>query len=384
MNKKCHKNSINKTLLKGNDWKKKIVFKNIKQQMKGYLLYIIILMGSFNAASQSIYNVVPSQEGNIVSICYDLIAESEDNSYAVSLFYSKDYEIWFGPLIKVSGDVGRNIIPGKNKVIKWNVMAETGEFQDYASFKIVVWEELDIEMITVEGGSFQMGSNLGEDDIKPVHLVTVENFQISKFEITNGQYCNFLNNIGANKTGEYKGVQYIDINDPENQINYDDNGFIPKKLKENHPVVEVTWFGAEAFCQWAGGRLPSEAEWEYVAREGIYSSNPTKTNHIEDYIWFYANSKNQSHEVGQKRPNRLGVYDILGNVWEWCSDWYDENYYNVSPANNPKGPEKGTVKCRRGGSWLNGINECKNYVRSPYFSNNSFEDTGFRLVKEFN
>ena len=139
------------------------------------------------------------------------------------------------------------------------------------------------------------------------------------------------------------------------------------------PIVNVSREDAHGYCEWAGGRLPTEAEWEYAARGG---STEARYGDLDEIAWYADNSGrqrldsnriiiedqanygkrlgkngNSTHEVGQKRANGFGLYDILGNVWEWVNDWYDEKYYQSSPSQDPAGPTSGTLRVLRGGSW---------------------------------
>lgn len=247
--------------------------------------------------------------------------------------------------------------------------------------------EISIETVVVEGGSFTMGCQgnlpgescfLGET---PYHLVTVGSFKIGKYEITNAQYCIFLNanstqNINAwiNLYGEFCGIQII-------------NGVIQVKSgMNNYPVNYITWEGAKAFAEWVGGRLPTEAEWEYAARGGnqslgyIYSgsNNPIEVGWQGDPSNAYPNPIGSlCQEVGRLNPNELGIYDMTGNVSEFCSDWYDVNYFNISPSNNPTGPTVGNYHVVKGGSVNSYTRSCRVYARESFYYLSS---SGFRVV----
>lgn len=261
----------------------------------------------------------------------------------------------------------------------------------YGQMKQFVTKEPLPDFVPVAGGTFQMGSNDGGSDEQPIHTVTLSSFEISKYEVTNSQFCEFLNDIGCNSNGnyndpEYGNVEYIDMDDGVVQIDYTGGQFVPENGKEDFPVIEVSWYGANAFALWAGERLPTEAEWEFAARGGNQSDGYTYSgsNNVDDVAWYEGNSGGHTHEVGTKAPNELGIYDMSGNVYEWCHDWYDENYYSGSPENNPQGPESGTHRVLRGGSWLNnGADYCRvanRYRYNPVFSYDIF---GFRLVRQY-
>jgi formylglycine-generating enzyme required for sulfatase activity len=213
-------------------------------------------------------------------------------------------------------------------------------------------------MVYVEGGTFQMGSNEGGDDEKPAHSVTLSSFYLSKYEVTVAEYRKFC-----------QATQHA----------------MPEKTpiwgwQDSHPMVYVTWEDAEAYCKWAGGRLPTEAEWEYAARGGNKSQGYqyAGANELDKVAWYTDNSGNKPHSVGEKLPNELGLYDMSGNVSEWCSDW--SGAYSATAQTNPQGPTNGPYRCLRGGSWLTHDFSSKVLDRSlnePRVCNQHY---GFRLL----
>lgn len=238
----------------------------------------------------------------------------------------------------------------------------------------------------LKGGTFQMGATQNPEisygDEFPVHQVTVDGFQISQYEITSRQYCAFLNDRDIKENGSHRNVLYIDVPDSDCPIRYSGSKFVPEKGKGDYPVTEVTWFGARAFCKWLGGRLPTEAEWEFAARGGKQSRDYQYSggNQLEKVGWYKDNSGGHVHPVGQKAPNGMGLYDMSGNVWEWCRDYYSFDYYSKSPRENPSGPAEGNSRVMRGGAWNMDQWNCRVSNRSnknPDFTYNYF---GFRLV----
>lgn len=262
----------------------------------------------------------------------------------------------------------------------------------------VTYGQPGLEWVDVDGGTFEMGCTEEQyecsDDEYPVHTVTLASFEITKYEITNSQYAEFLNDIDCNSDGsynddEYGNVEYIDIDASFGshvcQINYTDGEFIVESGKVNHPVIFVTWYGANAFAQWIGGWLPTEAEWEFAARGGnqslgyIFSGN----DNLDTVAWYDNNSGGLTHEIGQKQYNELGIYDMSGNAREWCHDWFSDEYYSNSPENNPQGPSSSPENHRvvRGGSCKNDDENCR--VADRFWLNPDYSDydTGFRIVR---
>ncbi len=227
---------------------------------------------------------------------------------------------------------------------------------------------LDRSMILVPAGEFKMGSLGGDPDEQPIHKVYVSAFFMDKHQITVASYARFLD-----ATHHESPPEWAIMNKPGNQ---------------NRPVANVDWAEAEAYCKWAGKRQPTEAEWEKAARGTDGRTYPWGN---EPPTKFYANSGKEvwsnhsaltpvgTFEVG-KSP--YGIYDMAGNVWEWVSDWYDPEYYQLSPPQNPSGPRKGSHKVVRGGSWgSNGITGMRSADRETHLPSFRGYGTGFRCAK---
>jgi formylglycine-generating enzyme required for sulfatase activity len=178
-----------------------------------------------------------------------------------------------------------------------------------------------------------MGCSPGDtecgDDEKPPHQVTItKGFWLGRTEVTVGAYKRFTAATGRQMP--------------------DAPGFNSHWANENMPIVNVSWSDAHDYCSWAGGRLPTEAEWEYAARGG---NTEARYGSLDEVAWYHANSRERAHPVGEKRANVFDLYDMLGNVWEWVNDWYDANYYKSSPSQDPAGLTSGQERVLRGGSW---------------------------------
>ncbi len=242
-------------------------------------------------------------------------------------------------------------------------------------------------MVFVQGGTFRMGSDDGKSDEKPIHSVTVSDFYIGKYEVTNREFIEFLNTKKVSSNGSYSGNEYIDMDNEDCAIGYSNEKFYFKGSQYANdvdcPVIAVTWYGADAYCKWKGGRLPTEAEWEYAARGRNRSGECafSGSNNIGDVAWYKDNPGSEAQKVGTKHPNELGIYDMSGNVWEWCSDWYDKNYYSKSSTNNPTGPGSGAFHVLRGGGWTDFAYHCRVAFRGDGSPNSSNVDIGFRFVR---
>jgi formylglycine-generating enzyme required for sulfatase activity len=225
-------------------------------------------------------------------------------------------------------------------------------------------KDLMANMVVVKGGTFNMGTEKEKDE-SPVHRVVVKTFNISKYPVTVAQYRIFCKASGR-QMPDAPSWGWID----------------------DHPMVKVNWMDAVAYTKWLkrefGGnwRLPTEAEWEYAARGGEKRSDHmySGSNNILEVGWGIDDSEKKTKPVGGKKPNELVLYDMSGNVWEWCLDWYSPRYYSNSGKKNPKGPNSGTYRVLRGGSYLDRASYSTVTFRSGNSPNASFDDYGFRVV----
>ena len=215
-------------------------------------------------------------------------------------------------------------------------------------------------MVYVEGGTFTMGATSEQkkpdDDEKPTHRVSLSSFYIGKYEVTQALWKAVM---GSNPS-HFEG--------------------------DNLPVENVSWNDCQTFLRKLNAmtgknfRLPTEAEWEFAARGGNRSRGYqySGSNVLSDVAWYYDNSGSKTHNVGTKAPNELGIYDMSGNVWEWCQDW--KGSYIGSAQTNPKGPSSGSYRVDRGGSWFNFAWSCRVACRYCHTPDYRYFDLGFRLA----
>ena len=247
---------------------------------------------------------------------------------------------------------------------------------DEGPAKRIIWKKDGKEMVLIPAGSFEMGDHFdeGSDDELPVHRVQLDAFYMDSQEVTVEQFRKFV---------DESGHKYSRWNDVATYSPGDD-----------YPMVYVIWNDATAYCEWAGKRLPTEAEWEYAARGGLigkrYPWGDELTHDDANYKGTGGKDKwdRSTAPVGSFEPNGYGLYDMAGNVWEWCSDWYAEYYYSSSPLRNPQGSSSGIYRVLRGGSWFNGPGSpARTGLRAAYRNFNSpagtYDSNGFRCVSGF-
>lgn len=297
------------------------------------------------------------------------------------------------------------IVVGTHDINDWNINNNgTGTVQP-----------MSMEVVKIKAGKFMMGSSDGSNypggrpgiDLNATpaepnrypdetqHWVELtQDFYMGKYAVTNAQYAAFLNAKGIGSDGKGNVTHVVNgASTTDTQTFIVSYGY-PSEVKhdgiswgcdadyEKCPVFFVTWFGAKAFADWMGAALPTEAQWEYACRAGTTTAYSYGETADGDYMWYFGN--NSHHErpaVGLKKANPWGLYDMHGNVFEWCADWYDINYYtDPSAGTDPTGPDRSSTRVMRGGSYYNEALSCRSAHRngnSPYEERNN---VGFRLV----
>ena len=273
-----------------------------------------------------------------------------------------------------------------------------------------------VEMVLVTGGTFQMGGIGQFKNGEPVHSVTVNSFYMGKYELTIGQFSQFINETGFQTDAQKKGFSYAFAPPklmPKIQgVDWrcDAQGKERTKSEYNYPVIHVSWNDANEYCKWLSQktgqkyRLPTEAEWEYAAGNGakhtMFSwgdnvpagknggnvADESFNRMIKQYFaWSIVNGYNDGYiwisPVGSFNPNELGLFDMSGNVLEWCNDFYEKNYYKISPSNNPQGPSSGKTRIIRGGCWVDNLDGCRIVSRGGNDPTLSIYNCGFRIVR---
>ena len=325
------------------------------------LLFVFTAVCSFG---QTVSNVDAYQEDKNIIITYD----TDKTGFADFVFCSTDGgRTWGDPLRQVTGDVNKQVPAGSHRIV-WDVLSEREKFEGAnICFKVEVnsgkftVNGVSFEMVRVEGGTFRMGATSEQKDEawdgeKPVHSVTLSSYYIGKTEVTQALWQAVM---GSNPSG-FKGADL--------------------------PVECVSWDDCQEFIQKLNSltgrnfRLPTEAEWEFACRGGNNSRGYKYSgrNKLGSVAWYNGNSGGKTHPVGTKTPNELGIYDMSGSVWEWCNDWYGS--YTANSQANPTGPQSGSGRVRRGGSWFNDARSCRSSNRNGNYPPDRCNFLGLRLA----
>ncbi|MEO1416235.1 MAG: formylglycine-generating enzyme family protein [Bacteroidota bacterium] len=401
-----------------------------------HILAISFLFLSLTTFSQTIENVTFQQEGKDIIVYYDLQAE-EGAKCEVSLYYSfNGGRNFYGPCESVTGDVG-DVTPAYGRQIRWSAFQELGDLST-SSFMVRVrgrytaapkpkegvsgtlkdlpWTP---EMVLIKGGTFTMGSperEEGRDSDETQHQVALSDYYIGKYEVTVADFQKFIADTGHQTDAEKGDGSYIwdggDWN-KKSGINWrhDEEGKLRPKNEYNRPVIHVSWNDAQAYCQWLSRKtgktytLPTEAQWEYAARSrgqavkyawGNQAPNGQKGGNVADQAAKkkftgatvfddYEDGYVYASPIGRFLPNDSGLYDMTGNVYEWCQDWYVSDYYTTckreGTVQDPTGPVSGDRRVIRGGSWYNAPQHCRVAHRDYYSPSLRSSHIGFRLSR---
>lgn len=339
------------------------------------------------------------REGNFFIACFSAEYNARPQTYmneelylAIDMLRLKHYgQKWFIPVLLSPCEVPEIEIVALRTLrdIQWVELYKDWDDGVRRIIKVIRPEHIigkdDAEMVLIPSGEFQMGSDNGNDDEKPVHTVYLDAFYIDVYLVTNAQYRRF---VQAKGHLEPKGSAYLDGHIVPNFEPWKDSRF----NGDDQPVVCVSWYDAMAYAEWSGKRLPTEAEWEKAARGGLVGKRyPWGDEEPDEKMASYGGNVKKTTPVGVYPPNSYGLYDMPGNVWEWCLDEYQKDFYKMSPRNNPLAGGNSselltdyrnieTLRVLRGGSWyIDPVNLCVafRYRKDP---DNWFNGYGFRCT----
>src|ERR1039457_3603715 len=325
----------------------------MKTIILGLLMCFVVIPQLATAAEVKNLNV--TLEGDKAVASYDLVAKSDEKTAEVTVSINVNGDKKTSDQLHLTGDFGKKVKVGKGKRIVWNATADLpanfdGNINwDVQAMRVAIKAPVRaaikasgsytdpatrMEFVGVPGGCFQMGDTFGDGGAseKPGNQVCVSNFFIGKYLVTQSQWQAVMGN----------------------------NPSLFSECGGNCPVETVSWKNVQEFIRQLNAstgrnyRLPYESEWEYAARSGGQQEQWAGTSDLDElgaYAWFDENSGKMTHPVGTRKPNGLGLYDMTGNVWEWCKEWYEKDYYQNSPEKNPRGPLSGSFRILRGGSW---------------------------------
>jgi len=322
-------------------------------------------------------NIHAIWKGSKVLVLYDTTNTKTKETSTIELAFNSMDEVYYQDEAGIQGKIIS--LNNDRALSEQEIESMSGEEKSKLVF-IIYEKKIDnpyYNMVLVSGGTFNMGSRKSLDEI-PVHRITVNDFYMDKHEVTVLEYIKFCRATKRNFPQQ------------------------PFWNKDNHPVVNVSWKDAKAYAKWAGKRLPTEAEWEYAARSGNKGNwfawgnvkpKQKRGDNIADeavrseysswnYWEGYYDGFVYTSPAGSFLPNIFGLYDMGGNVKEWCLDKYGKGYYKSSPRHNPTGPKKGSRRILRGGSWNYGPGDVRLTKRYRFKSTLKLNYIGFRCVKD--
>ncbi len=337
------------------------------------VLWLTLMASSFLWA-QKISNVRVEQDPELryYKISFDLSGNASDEYLVQVVPYKNNRELSRLSFLTGAG-IREPISSRKNHCIFWDAILEGYESEGWQFRISSVLSSKD--MVLVEGGTFMMGSNDGDGDEKPVHEVTLSSFWIGKYQVTQQEWMKVMGSNPSRWKGDRLPV--------ENVSWYDAVEYCNKRSIQEGLTPCYSGSGNGITCNWRanGYRLPTEAEWEFAARGGLKSKGCrfSGSNDISSVAWYSSNSQSKTHEVGTRQPNELGIYDMSGNVWEWCWDIYGS--YPSGAQTNPHGATGGTYRVGRGGSWGSGASYCTVSYRNINDAANGGSNLGFRVCR---
>lgn len=302
---------------------------------------------------KTLSEIVKINQAETIKKKYTLFAKTGSFQYVVSpadastilTLDNQPVMAWNGSKIEKFLPIGEYNLevkaPGFESFAKKIIITENNTTYEEVTLKSFARKKTSRElqnMVYVQGGTFIMGDDDGAPNEKPAHEVLVNSFYIDRYEVTVLEYRQFCIATGRKMPKE------------------PDSGW-----KDNEPITGVGWDDASKYGEWAGKRLPTEAEWEYAARGGnkTNSFKYSGSNNLTEIAWYRGNSEFKPGIIGAKKPNELGVFDMSGNAFEWCRDWYSSNYYQKREKNNPQGPSGSALKVVRGGSYSSENSKCR-------------------------
>jgi len=403
-----------------------------------HIFFLLFVLVHPLLPAQSIENVSFFQEGNDIIVYYDYVAD-DSQSCDVSLLYSLNNGMTFTPCHFVSGDTGR-VTPYFSRRIEWKASKELGSLstsnmrmrvqakveeenddteatiqkEEIKRLRDLIWSP---EMTLVKGGTFWMGTpetQEGRNADETLHEVWLSDYYISSYEVSVEDFSRFVQNTNYQTDAEKNGGSYGWIFSTESQeyewtqkstINWTKTpgGADWTQAQLNHPVVHVSWNDALKYCAWLSKKtgyeytLPTEAQWEYPARsrglEMVYTWGdtfpmPQKVGNVLEQVYPSEAERDgffSTAPCGSFPPNQIGLYDMSGNVWEWCLDTYSNDYYQLCQykglIKDPQGLEFGHLRIQRGGSWSSTIGYCRVTHRHSSYAEGTSGDIGFRIVR---